>query len=81
MSWIKKFLFVLVGMSVALIIGISVLELVFGGWLKNKSDPWKAADYLNIIRDTNVTYDVENIYGKQWNESTFLSEFINQGKE
>ena len=62
MNWIRKSLFLLVGLSLSTFLCIVLIELVFGGWLSN--DPWKKAEALNIIRNRQITYATESIYGK-----------------
>ena len=62
MSWIKKALFLLVGWSVLTIICVVLLELFFGSWLSK--DPWEVTKGLNIIRNKQLTYATESLYGK-----------------
>ncbi|MBF0165439.1 MAG: SGNH/GDSL hydrolase family protein [Magnetococcales bacterium] len=61
MSWIKKLLFLTIGILVPLLVGVVILELLFGSWWR--VDPWEAANRLNIIRDRHVVYQVGNLYG------------------
>lgn len=61
MSWTKKALFLLIGFGVPLLVGIVVLEAIFGNWLRQ--DEWLVTRRLNIVRDQSITYSVENIYG------------------
>lgn len=63
MSWIKKLLFLLIGIAVTSIGGVLILELAFGGWLRN--DPWAQTTQLNIVRDKQIEYEVENLYGEK----------------
>ena len=39
-----------------------VLELIFGSWFNE--DKWLETRSINIIRDAQINYDAENIYGK-----------------
>ncbi|GAB0058237.1 hypothetical protein SIID45300_02583 [Candidatus Magnetaquicoccaceae bacterium FCR-1] len=61
MSRGKTLLFLTIGILVPLVIGVGVLELLFGSWVR--VDPWEAANRLNIIRDRHVVYQVGNLYG------------------
>jgi lysophospholipase L1-like esterase len=62
MSWTKKLLFLAIGITAPLALAVFVLELIFGSWLRE--DEWSKTRALNIIRDVQINYDVENIYGK-----------------
>ena len=62
MNWIRKSLFLLIGLSLSTFVCVVLIELVFGGWLSN--DPWKKVEALNIIRNRHITYATEPIYGK-----------------
>jgi hypothetical protein len=62
MNWTKKLFFLSIGIAVPLVLGVFFLELIFGSWLRE--DQWSKARALNIIRDIQINYDVENIYGK-----------------
>lgn len=61
MSWTRKALFLAIGLGVPLLLGVFILEAVFGNWFKN--DAWMATRHLNIVRDKTITYKVDNIYG------------------
>lgn len=61
MSWIKKTFLILAVNLFGIFVVIVLLELIFGGWLKN--DPWIKVNRLNVIRDQKITYDVAKIYG------------------
>lgn len=69
MSWIKKFLFLAIGITVPLILAVVVMELIFGSWLRE--DEWSKTRTINIIRDVQINYDVENIYGKDLPRVTY----------
>jgi GDSL-like lipase/acylhydrolase family protein len=60
MSWTKKLLFFAIGIGVPSLAGLLLLELVFGSWIKE--DPWKRTTHLNIIRDRQITYAVDELY-------------------
>lgn len=62
MSWTKRLFFLAIGIVVPLILGVFFLELIFGSWLRE--DQWSKVRAINIIRDVQINYDVENIYGK-----------------
>ncbi|MBF0262644.1 MAG: SGNH/GDSL hydrolase family protein [Magnetococcales bacterium] len=62
MSWIKKLLFLTIGILVPLFVGVVILELLFGSWWR--VDPWEVANQLNIMRDRNVTFKVGHLYGE-----------------
>ena len=61
MSSTKKALFIAIGMGMALLVGLVLLEIIFGQWFRQ--DPWAATRQLNIIRQQSVTYNVQNIQG------------------
>lgn len=61
MSSTKKGLFIAIGMGMALLVGLVLLEIIFGQWFRQ--DPWAATRQLNIIRQQSVTYNVQNIQG------------------
>lgn len=63
MSSIKKIIFLLIGLISASLLGIVMLELIFGSWLTE--DKWKEANSINIIRDRQLTYSVKHIYGEE----------------
>ena len=42
---------------------VIILELLFGSWLHE--DKWKSAREINVIRNVEINYDVEKIYGKE----------------
>ncbi len=69
MNWTKRFLFISIGITAPLLVGIIILELIFGSWLRE--DQWKSAVELNIIRNSQINYDVENIYGKELLKSIY----------
>jgi lysophospholipase L1-like esterase len=45
---------------VVLAVGIVMLELLFGGWLR--SDPWERAYALHIIVDRRIAFDASRLY-------------------
>jgi lysophospholipase L1-like esterase len=63
MSWTKKLFFLAVAVFIPLTLGVVLLELIFGSWLRN--DEWSKTRTINIVRDVKITYDVENIYGNE----------------
>lgn len=63
MSWIKKAIFLLIGIFSSLLLGLLVLELIFGNWLRH--DKWADARQLNIILKQKVTYRTDNLYGSR----------------
>jgi hypothetical protein len=65
MKCTKKLLFLSTGIIVPLILVIIVLELIFGSWLGE--DEWSKTRTINIIRDIQIKYNVENIYSKDLN--------------
>jgi hypothetical protein len=69
MNWTKRLIFISIGITAPLLVGIIILELIFGSWLRK--DPCKSAVELNIIRNSLIYYDVENIYGKELLKSTY----------
>ena len=62
MNWIKHTVFLLIGVTISTSISLVVLELIFGGWLRN--DEWRATNSLNIIRSKKIVYSVDNLYGE-----------------
>jgi lysophospholipase L1-like esterase len=62
MNWIKKVLFLTIGLSLSTFICVVLLELIFGSWLNN--DPWNRTGALNIIRSREIIYGTQDIYGK-----------------
>lgn len=64
MKCTKKLLFLSIGIIVPLILVIIVLELIFGSWLGE--DEWSKTRTINIIRDIQIKYNVENIYAKDF---------------
>jgi hypothetical protein len=69
MSSIRNFAYLVIGIFVPLTIGIIVLELTFGSWILR--DEWAKTRAINIVRDVQVTYNVENIYGKDLPEAVY----------
>lgn len=61
MSRIRHILFILLAIGVSLIIGLTVLEIIFGDWLWR--DQWSQTRDLNIIRNKQISYSVQNVYG------------------
>lgn len=61
MTRLKPALFLLIGLGVALIMGILVLELIFGTWFSN--DPWRELDRINLQRDVRLNIDAHALYG------------------
>ncbi|MBD8049723.1 SGNH/GDSL hydrolase family protein [Limnohabitans radicicola] len=61
MNSTKKALFIVIGMSMSLLAGLVLLEIIFGQWFR--PDPWVATRQLNIIRQQSITYNVQNIQG------------------
>lgn len=62
MSWTKKLIFLTIGISVPLALAVLVLEFIFGSWLHEEE--WSKTRSINIIRNVQIKYDVESIYGK-----------------
>ena len=62
MSWTKRLFFWAIGIVVPLVFCVFFLELIFGSWLRE--DQWSKTRAINIIRDVQINYDVENLYGK-----------------
>lgn len=62
---IRKIGFVLIGILSTLILGLILLEIVFGGWLKSNSG-WHVADKIGITRNQKITFDNTLSYGKQF---------------
>lgn len=58
----REYLFLTIGVVLAVVIGLFILELFFGAWIFR--DPWFKTREINVIRDVKVTYDGSNIYGK-----------------
>lgn len=61
MSSTKKVLFIAIGMSMSLLAGLALLEIIFGDWFHQ--DKWLVTRQLNIIRQQKITYNVQNIQG------------------
>lgn len=60
MSWTKKLLFFSISIGGPSLVGLLLLELVFGSWIKE--DPWKPTTQFNIIRNRQITYAVDGVY-------------------
>jgi len=63
MSWMKKLIFMAVGIFISIALGIVLLELIFGSW--NQQDEWSKTRALNIVRDVEINYKAEHIYGQK----------------
>lgn len=69
MSTLKKVIFLLIGLSISLVIGITFLELFFGNWW-NKDD-WRDTRSLNIVRSFAHDYRIDRIYDGWGPTSTY----------
>lgn len=63
MSSIKSALLLAGASLVTLVVGVVVLELAFGHWLRGGS--WAQVARMNVLRNHQATYDVRHIYGEQ----------------
>jgi hypothetical protein len=63
MNLTKRCFFISIGVTVPLFIGIVILELVFGSWLRK--DEWQLAGEINVLRNVSIDFDVEKIYGSE----------------
>jgi len=63
MNFLKKSVFIGIGIFVPLIFCCVILELIFGSWLFE--DKWRQTREINIIRNVKIDYDVKNIYGNK----------------
>jgi lysophospholipase L1-like esterase len=70
MSTLKKIIFLLIGLSSSLIIGVIVLELFFGNWW-NKDD-WRDTRSLNIVRSFTHDFRIDRIYEGWGTTSTYI---------
>lgn len=61
MSSTRRALLLACASLLTLALGVIVLELVFGQWLRQGS--WSRAERLNVVRDKRIRYDVTHIYG------------------
>ncbi len=62
---IKKISFILIGILLTLILGLILIEIIFGGWLKSNSG-WHVADKIGITRNQKISFDNALAYGKQF---------------
>jgi lysophospholipase L1-like esterase len=69
MSWIKKCLFLGIGIFISLFFAVVILELLFGSWLGD--DPWRATRGLNILRDTSIKFDLRSADKNSTLKSTY----------
>jgi hypothetical protein len=52
--------FLIAAWAIALTVGLVILELLFGGWLR--SDPWERAHALHIVVDRRMSFDASDLY-------------------
>lgn len=62
MNSTSKAVAAVVAAGASLTVGLVILELVFGGWLR-APEGWQSTDQLNLIRDRTIFYDASGIYG------------------
>lgn len=59
MVLIKNALFLFIASAIASIFGLTVLEIIFGGWVFK--DPWFHVRAINVVREQKIIYNIENI--------------------
>jgi lysophospholipase L1-like esterase len=62
MSSTRQAVFAAIAILATLLVGLLVLELAFGGWLRGH-DPWTDVARMNVIRDRKMHYDATAVYG------------------
>jgi lysophospholipase L1-like esterase len=65
----KQIIFFLIGLGSLGTLGVLLLELTFGYWLRD--DPWKRTEHLYIIRNAKFHWNTEAIYGQDTPRVTY----------
>ena len=61
MTKIKTLLLSLSLVALSIMVGIFVIEILFGYWIKD--DPWRKTEHLYIIRDQSFNWNTQKLYG------------------